>query len=119
MTMPRESPTRIRSTSLSISFAVGVVYAVRQTMGSPPLRARMADGVRARTGADLLTGAIPCERGIRRTLLVFQGAVCKCPAGAGAEKRRAAPGGAALHIKINFAGKAGAQVTPQRGAHQR
>src|SRR5712671_4169329 len=46
MTMPSESPTRMRSQCRSSRRAVWAWYDVRQTMGSPPLRARMSGAVR-------------------------------------------------------------------------
>src|ERR1700694_743637 len=45
MTMPSESPTRMRSQCLSSRRAVWAWYEVRQTIGSPPLRARMSGAV--------------------------------------------------------------------------
>src|SRR5229473_583520 len=45
MTMPSESPTRMRSQCRSSRRAVWAWYEVRQTMGWPPLRARMSGAV--------------------------------------------------------------------------
>ncbi len=46
ITMPRESPTRMKSTSGSISAAVCAWYEVSDTIGAPPFLARISFAVR-------------------------------------------------------------------------
>ena len=43
-TMPTLSPTKVTSQCLPTNRAIGVVYAVKVTKGTPPLRAKMSDG---------------------------------------------------------------------------